>query len=144
MEIKELENKRQITGVFCETLVGEFLPMQLIYGGKTHQCHPLYPFPVDWDITHNLKHWSNEKTMLEYIDNIIVTLVPFVDRVRKHLKLRKEQAALAIFDHFRGQLTAQVTDLFEKHNIQAVLVPACCTNRHSLLTFQSTKPLSHF
>ena len=64
--------------------------------------------------------------MLEYIDNIIV---PFVDRVRKHLKLGKDQAALAIFDHFRGQLTAQVTDLLEKHNIQAVLVPACCTDR---------------
>ena len=39
--------------------------------------------------------------MLEYIDNIIV---PFVERVREHLKLGKEQAALAIFDHFRCQL----------------------------------------
>ena len=68
-------------------------------------------------------------------------IVPFVERVREHLKLGKEQAALAIFDHFRGQLTTQVTDLLEKHNIQAVLVPLI---GYSLLTFQSTKPLSHF
>ena len=27
--------KRQITAVFCGTAIGEFLPIQLIYGGKT-------------------------------------------------------------------------------------------------------------
>ena len=79
--------------------------------------------------------------MLEYIDNIIV---PFVERVRKHLKLGKEQAALAIFDHFRGQLTAQVTDLLEKHNIQAVLVPACCTNRLQPLDISVNKAAKSF
>ena len=141
VEIKGLDDKRQITGVFCGTLVGEFLPIQLIYDGKTYRCHPPYPFPVDWDITHNPNHWSNEKTMLEYIDNIIV---PFVDRVKKHLKLGKEQATLAIFDHFRGQLTAQVTDLLEKHNIQAVLVPACCTDRLQPLDISVNKAAKSF
>ena len=121
--------------------MGECLPIQLIYGGKTHRCHPPYPFPVDWDITHSPNHWSNEKTMLEYIDNIIV---PFVDRVRKHSKLGKEQAALAIYDHFRGQLTAQVTDLLEKHNIQVVLVPACCTDRLQPLDISVNKAAKSF
>ena len=35
--------KRQITAVFLGTLLGEFLPVQLIYGGKTMQ--PL-PYPI--------------------------------------------------------------------------------------------------
>ena len=30
------------------------------------------------------------------------------------LGLQKEQAALAIFDHFKGHLTAEVTTLIEK------------------------------
>ena len=75
IEIKGLHDKRQITAVFCGTLVGEFLPMQLIYGGKTNQCHPPYSFPIDWHITHTPNHWSNEDTMLDYINNIIVPYV---------------------------------------------------------------------
>ena len=38
-------DKRQITAVFCGSLVGDFLPVQLIYKGKTQRCHPLYDFP---------------------------------------------------------------------------------------------------
>ena len=41
--------------------------------------------------------------MLQYISDVIV---PFVSRVRHDLGVGKEQAALAIFDRFRGQLTA--------------------------------------
>ena len=35
IEVAELNDKRQITAVFCASLVGEFLPVQLIYQGKT-------------------------------------------------------------------------------------------------------------
>ena len=45
VEIKGIEDKRQITGIFCGMLLGEFLPIQLIYGGKTDRCHPPYTFP---------------------------------------------------------------------------------------------------
>lgn len=126
VEIKGLNDKRQITGVFCGSMVGEFLPIQLIYGGKTRRCHPPYSFPTDWNVTHSQNHWSNELTMLEYIDKVIV---PFVERVRDDLGKDKEQAALAIFDHFRGQLTANVTAALEKHNIHSAIVPATCTDR---------------
>ena len=34
VEIQGLTDKQQITGVFCGTLLGEFLPLQLIYAGK--------------------------------------------------------------------------------------------------------------
>ena len=33
-------DKRQITAVFCGTILGDFLPVQLIYKGKTPRCHP--------------------------------------------------------------------------------------------------------
>ena len=45
-ELKLLD-KRQITGVMCGSLVGELLPFQLVYVGKTSRCHPAYEFPKD-------------------------------------------------------------------------------------------------
>ncbi len=40
--------------------------------------------------------------MLEYIHGVII---PYVDSIRDTLGVGKEQAALAIYDHFKGQLT---------------------------------------
>ena len=51
VEMTGVTDKRQITAVFCGSLVGDFLPVQLIYKGKTQRCHPLYDFPPGWSIT---------------------------------------------------------------------------------------------
>jgi len=80
IEIAGLQDKRQITAVLCGSFAGEFLPPQLIYGGKTKQCHPHYTFPADWVISHSANYWSNEVTMLQYIREVIV---PFVGSVRQ-------------------------------------------------------------
>ena len=118
------------------TGVGEFLPVQLIYGGKTSLRHAQYSFPSDWHITHSVNHWSNEDTMLLYIKEVIV---PYVDRVRYDMNVDESQAALAIFDHFKGQLTEKVVQLLEEHNIQSVLVPASCTDRLQPLNISVNK-----
>ena len=83
----------------CGSLVGELLPFQLVYAGKTYRCHPAYEFPKDWQIVHTHNHWSNEETMLMYIAEIIV---PFVNCKHEDLDLNSDHPALAIFDHFRG------------------------------------------
>ena len=44
-EITGLKDKRMITAVFCGTLCGDFLPLQLVYQGKTERCHPKYNSP---------------------------------------------------------------------------------------------------
>jgi len=92
IEITGLQDKRQMIAVLCGSFVGEFLPPQLIHGGKTRQCHPHYNFPADW---------SNKVTMLLYIWEVIV---PFVNGFRQRLDSPVDQPALAIFDHFKGQL----------------------------------------
>ena len=56
-------DKRQITAVFCGSLQGDFLPLQLIYKGKMLRCHPHFQFPPGWHITHFPNHWSTETTM---------------------------------------------------------------------------------
>ena len=75
VDVAGANDKRQITAVFCGSLVGDFLPVQIIYQGKTPRCHPKYQFPPDWNITHSPKHWSNEETMIEYVEEIIIPYI---------------------------------------------------------------------
>ena len=46
VEINGIGDKRMIAAVLCGTLMGDFLPIQLIYAGKTTHCHPRYKFPL--------------------------------------------------------------------------------------------------
>lgn len=124
--LKGFQDKRMITGVFCCNAIGEMLPFQLIYSGKTNRCHPVQKLPPEWSVTHNMKHWSNEETMLLYISDVIV---PYITRVREDMGVGKEQAALAIFDRFKGQMTEKVVEALEEENIQSILVPAGCTDQ---------------
>ena len=126
VEIGGLDDKRQITAVFAASLIGDFLPVQLVYQGKTDACHPLLRFPPEWDITHTPNHWSNEDTMERYLENIIV---PYVMKKREELKLAKDFPALMIFDCFKGQVTEGFLEKLEQHNLHHVIVPANCTDR---------------
>ena len=51
VEVVGQNDKRQITAVFAGTIQGDFLPLQLVYKGKTLRCHPNYEFPPGWHIT---------------------------------------------------------------------------------------------
>ena len=62
--------------------------------------------------------------MLQYIREVIV---PFVGSVRQRLELPDDQPALAIFDHFKGQLTEAITAELEENAIHSVIIPANCT-----------------
>ena len=61
--------------------------------------------------------------MLQYIREIIV---PFVDNTRQRLELPEDQPALALFDHFKGQLTEGITAEFKETFIHSVIIPANC------------------
>ena len=110
-----VNDKRQITAVFCGSASGEFLPVQLIYIGKTAR-HPRYLFPPEWNITH---HWSNEDTMEEYVDNIIL---PYVEKVGA------EKAGLVIMYNFKGQTTTKITNRLEENNILISWLPPNTTD----------------
>ena len=45
VEVIGLGDKRQITATFAASLDGKFLPMQILYQGKTDHSHPKYNFP---------------------------------------------------------------------------------------------------
>ena len=56
--IKGLTDKRNITLAFAVTFTGDFLLMQIIYGGKTNRSQPRgIVFPKGFHVTQNEKHW---------------------------------------------------------------------------------------
>ena len=133
VEMIGVDDKRQITAVFCGSLMGDVLPVQLIYKGKTSRCHPKYTFQPGWHITHSQKHWSTEETMIQYVDLVIL---PYVERVKKAEEC-ENAPALVIIDNFKGQITAKVNTLLEDNNIHV------CLHHQTLLTpyNQWTSPL---
>ena len=74
--------KRSITGTFTITLNGHFLPMQLIYGGKTKQNPLRFKFPNGFSLSCNPKHFSNAIESIKLINEIII---PYVQSQRKEL-----------------------------------------------------------
>ena len=106
VEMVGVNDKRQITAVFCGSLTGDFLPVQVIYKGKTSRCHPRFTFPPGWHITHSPRYWSTEQTMVEYVEHIVV---PYIDKVRE--SFGEETPALVIMDNFKGQVTEAFLDL---------------------------------
>lgn len=108
VSIKGLSDKCNITVTFVITLAGEFLPLQIIYGGKTDRCHPKnVQFPSGFCISHNEKHRSNEEETIKLIDTIIV---PYIVKKRSELNLPATQKALVVWDVFKGQVTKKVLD----------------------------------
>ena len=64
--------------------------------------------------------------MLAYVDEVIAT---FVSQVQECFNLDSKQAALAIFDNFKGQITEKLFEKLESYNIQSVLIPANCIDK---------------
>ena len=56
VEIAGKDDKQQITAVLACTMNGDFLPLQLVYQGKTPRCLPQVEFPNKWHITYTENH----------------------------------------------------------------------------------------
>ena len=82
VEVVGKEDKKQVTAVFGGSLDGDFLPPQVIYQGKTPCCFPHFEFPEKWHITFSINYWSNESTMMEYIQHI---MLPYIEMIILHL-----------------------------------------------------------
>ena len=88
--------KRSITATFFITFDNNFLPMQLIYKGKSNKSLPKLDSPDGFSLSANKTHYSNEEEALKFIDEIIL---PHVQK--EQVKLRcGNQKALLIFDVF--------------------------------------------
>ena len=136
VEIPGVGDKRVITTVFAGSLVEDFLPVQVIYQGKTDCCHPHYQFLSDWNITHSPKHWQ---TMFQYFEHIII---PYVNATWQTFEA--DTSALVILDNFKGQISRGITDILEGRNIHASLLPLITTDLLQPMDLSVDKQASSF
>ena len=119
--IKGSTDKRSITATFTITLEGHFLPIQLIYAGKTKKSLPRVKFPASFSLSANPKHYSNETESVKILNDIII---PYVKNQREKLGLQKDHYALLIMDVFKGQMTSKVLKVLKDNHILLQSVPA--------------------
>ena len=138
--ISDSADKKLITATIAETLDGSFLLFQLIYKGKTTQSQPKINFPDGFSLSVNEKHFSNTQESIKFLKEIVI---PFVDKKRSELK-NPSQAALLIWDVFRGQKTTPVLDILKENNIITEYVPNNMTNYYQPLDFTTNKWVKDF
>ena len=129
-------------GTFTVTMSGLFLPMQLIYEGKSPRCLPQgITFPENFNLTFTPNHWSNEDKVIEHLEKVVF---PFVVEKRKELSLPDEKKAILVFDVFKGQKTERVQSLIADNNCISVFVPANMTNYFQPLDLTVNGPVKQF
>ena len=117
-------DKRKITATFSITMDGKFLPIQIIYGGKTSKTILTVSFPDSFLVSANENNYSNQKKSLKMLEHIII---PYVKKQLQNISLDPQYPALLIMDVFKGQMTKQVKDLLNENNIKLQKVPANLT-----------------
>ena len=73
--------------------------VELVGKDDKHRCIPKVELPDDWHVTFSVNHRSNEGTMIDYIEKI---LLQYMERKRKELQLTRCYPALVIFDNFKA------------------------------------------
>ena len=139
VEVTGVNDKRLITALFCASLTGDFLPVQVIYQGKTKRCHPKFKFPSDWHITQSEKQWSNETTMIDYVNAVVIPYIAAQQAVHGD-----KTPAVIIFDNFKGQVTPTVMSLLDENDIHVCLLPPNTTDRLQPLDVSVNKPAKDF
>lgn len=75
VSISGSSDKQTITATFRSIMfTNTFLPMQLIYSGKTSQSFPKLNFPDSFSFSANPKHFSNTAESLKLLKDIIISL----------------------------------------------------------------------
>ena len=88
--IKGIVEKRQITTTFAVTMTDKFLPVQVIYEGKTHRCLSNFEFSKFFNVTYSVNYWSNTAKSIELFEQIIF---PYLNEVKETLNYPGEQTS---------------------------------------------------
>ena len=104
-------------------MAGSFLPIQLIYQGKTKPYQAKYNFPNEFHVTQAPNHWVDEKTSIEMIKKIII---PYIERTWEELNVPNKPWLLICV--FKGQWTETVKNVVKESNGEMFSVPNNWTN----------------
>lgn len=127
VRITGASDKRNVTGVVAGARDGQKIPWQIIYQGKTKQCHPNTDLlPGDFNVTHTKKHWSTNESKVAYLIHVIVA---FINKRRAELQVAATETALVIFDMHRTNIrNDRFYQILRANHILWQLVPASMTD----------------
>ena len=120
---------------------GEFLPIQVIYEGKTKRCLPKYTFPDSFDVTFSENCWSNTEKSPSFFNKIVF---PHFKNVRKAKGYPDERMSFIIMDTFKGQDNDEVAKLCRKNNCALIIAKHNLTNKFQPLDITVNNPAKGF
>jgi hypothetical protein len=125
------EDKRQITACVASSLSGELLPLQLIFQGKTPRSLPpatAASIASGAHLTFSDNHWSNQTTMQQYIEKIIL---PFAETCIERHRLRADARIMLVLDVWSVHKSEEFRRFIRtKHpRIHLVFIPPNCTSK---------------
>ena len=128
------------SATFAASLDGNFLPMQILYQGKTDRSHPKYKFPDGFDIFHTPNHWANEEICLRLFEKIIF---PYIKKVREEIRA-SSQKAVVLMNNFSSQTTTSLLKAVQKEGIIVITIPPGTTDRLQPLDISTNKATKDF
>lgn len=139
------EDKRQITACIASSLNGDFLPLQLIFQGKTDACHPPAADcakDAQVHITHSENHWSNQQTMRQWVEFV---LMPYAERQIAAHSLQPDAKLVLVLDVWAVHKSEEFRMFLRTHHprIHLVFVPANCTSQLQVADVVLQRPFKH-
>ena len=120
---------------------GEFLPIQVIYEGKTTRCLSKCAFPENFDIKFSDNHWSNTEKTISFLKKVVF---PHFKIVHQTKGFPNEQMSLVTIDTFKGQDNEEVAKLCRENNCVLIIVPHNLTNKFLPPNTTFNKPAKSF
>ena len=141
VSIKGLDDKREIAATFVVSATGYFLPIQLIYQGKSKRSSPKFTFLSNFHVTFTPNHWSN----LEKCKDVFkVNIFPYLSAKKKELGYPEDQRSLIILDTFKGKGNEEMKQLCAKNSCELVIVPHNLTNKFQPLDISFNQSAKKF
>lgn len=139
------EDKRQITVCVASSLDGELLPLQLIFQGKTERSLPPRTPEVISSrahITFSDNHWSNQTTMKDYVEKVIV---PYAETCIERYELDADANIILVLDVWSVHKSEEFRlFLRSKHpRIHLVYIPPNCTSKLQVADVVLQRPFKH-
>jgi len=138
------EDKRQITAVVGSSADGDLLPLQLIFQGKTDASHPELTSTVrqaQFHITHSENHWSNQDTMQQYVEQIII---PYMNQKIKEHNLPPDSKAIVQLDCWSVHKSVEFRSWIKKYpQLILVFIPPNCTSTLQVADVMLNTPFKH-
>ena len=139
----------------ASTPTGDFLPFQQIWAGKVAKSLPSkkadsidealkngFIFSTAVSTTSPRSHFSTLKTMIEYVEGIVV---PFVDRVIEEDKLPSDQKFILLIDVYPVHAGAEFRDYIRVKHLHCILIfiPGNCTSKFQPADVGLQRPVKH-